>query len=202
MHIAYLIPTIDRIGGAERQLMLLATGMARRGRCVTVIALSGNGGHAAEELSADNVSFLSLEMRRGLADPRGWNRLRRWISSAQPEILHSHLPHASLMARGIRIAAPLRVLIDTIHSPATGSIARHIGYRLTSQLPNVVTAVSRAAANPWIDARMVDPSESTVIPNGVDTNYWKLNNELLSHPAFNRTPNHEFRWLAVGRLTP
>jgi len=85
MHIAYLIPTVDRIGGAERQLFQLATRMAQRDWHVTVIALSGKGGHAAEELSANNVSFLSIEMRKGLADLRGWNRLRGWITSAQPE---------------------------------------------------------------------------------------------------------------------
>jgi Glycosyltransferase Family 4 len=138
MHIAYLIPTVDRIGGAERQLIQLATGMARRDWRVTVIALSGNGGHAAEELSANNVSFLSLEMRKGLADLRGWNRLRRWITSAQPEILHSHLPHASMMSRGIRsqlrfalssipsippqpVPAPAKSLIDSPRSCPTSS---------------------------------------------------------------------------------
>ena len=200
MHIAYLIPTVDRIGGAERQLFQLATRMAQRDWHVTVIALSGKGGHAAEELSASNVSFLSLEMRKGLADLRGWNRLRRWITSAQPEILHSHMPHASLMARGIRLATPLRVLIDTIHSPGTGSIARQIAYWLSSQLPNNVTAVSRAAATPWINNRMVNRSELTVIPNGVDTSFWKPNHELRNHP--HPQSNEKFRWLAVGRLDP
>ena len=200
MHIAYLIPTVDRIGGAERQLIQLATRMAQRGWHVTVIALSGKGGHAAEELSANNVSFLSLEMRKGLADLRGWNRLRRWITSAQPEILHSHLPHASLMARGIRLATPLRVLVDTIHSPSTGSIARQIAYRLSSQLPNKVTAVSRAAATPWTDKHMVDPSQLTVIPNGVDTSFWKPDSEFRNHPR--PQSNEKFRWLAVGRLDP
>jgi len=202
MHIAYLIPTVDRIGGAERQLIQLATGMARRDWRVTVIALSGNGGHAAEELSANNVSFLSLEMRKGLADLRGWNRLRRWITSAQPEILHSHLPHASMMSRGIRLATPIRVVIDTIHSPATGSSARQIAYRLSSQLPNIVTAVSRAAATPWIDKHMVDRSHLTLIPNGVDTSFWKPNHELRNHPNLQSIPNEKFRWLAVGRLDP
>jgi glycosyltransferase involved in cell wall biosynthesis len=202
MHIAYLIPTIDRIGGAERQLIQLARGMARRHWRVTVIALSGKGGHAAEELSANNVSFLSLEMRKGLADLRGWRRLRRWITSAQPEILHSHLPHASLMARCIRLAAPVRVVVDTIHSPATGPIARQISYRLTSQLPNIVTAVSRAAASPWIDRGIVDRSKLTIIPNGVDADYWKCNQELRIRSRSQSSPNTEFRWLAVGRLDP
>ena len=200
MHIAYLIPTIDRIGGAERQLMLLAAGMARRDWRVTVIALAGDGGQAAQNLSAANVSFLSLEMRRGLVDPHGWNRLRRWIDSAKPEIFHAHLAQAALMARCIRLLAPVRVLIDTIHSPATGSATRRFGYRITSGLPNVITAVSQACANPWLSARTLRRSELAVIPNGIDTEYWKPASPSRDdvHPC--STKSDEFHWIAVGRL--
>lgn len=202
MHVAYLIPTIDRIGGAERQVIELAIGMAQRGWHVTVIALSGHGDHAAQVLSANNVSFLSLEMRRGLADFRGWNRLHRWICSAQPEVLHAHLPHGSLMARGIRLAAPVRVVVETIHSPATGGLSRKILYRLTSQLPTVITAVSRAAAAPWLRAGIVDRSKLAILPNGIDTAYWKRDDELRNHSRLQSASNDEFHWLAVGRLDP
>jgi glycosyltransferase involved in cell wall biosynthesis len=202
IHIAYLIPTLDRIGGAERQLMLLATGMAHRDWRVTVIALAGSGGQAAQDLSTANVSFLSLDMPHGLFDRQGWNRLRRWIHSAQPEVLHAHLAQASLMARGIRVAAPHRVLIDTIHSPATGSASRRRAYRLTSGIPNVVTAVSRSCAQPWLDARTLHPSELSVIPNGIDTDRWQPVPYLSGEPRFSSDPLAAFRWIAIGRLDP
>lgn len=201
MHIAYLIPTIDRIGGAERQLMLLATGMANRGWRVTVLALYGNGGRAGDELAANNVSFLSLQMTNGLRDTRGWNRLRRWVNSAQPEILHAHLAQAALMGRGIRPIAPVRVLIDTIHSPAIGSTARQAGYRVTSRIPDCVTAVSLSAGRPWLDAHIVDQRTASVIPNGIDIESWKPQRD----PQNQTRPNSAtpaFRWLAVGRLDP
>lgn len=200
MHIAYLIPTIDRIGGAEKQLMLLAAGMARRGWRVTVIALSGNGGQAAQDLSVANVSFLSLQMPGSLASLHGWHRLRRWISSAQPEVIHAHLAQASLMGRLIRLLAPVRVLIDTIHSPATGSNLRQLAYRLTSRLSDAVTAVSHTCAQSWLDARTLHRSELTVIPNGIDTERWKP--FLTSRDDTQKTAAEtaEFRWIAVGRL--
>ena len=201
MHIAYLIPTIDRIGGAERQLMLLATGMADRGWRVTVLALYGDGGRAADELAANNVSFLSLQMINGLRDARGWNGLRRWIKSAKPEILHAHLAQAALMGRGIRTVAPVRVLIDTIHSPAIGSAARQAGYRITSHIPDCVTAVSRSAARPWLDAHILDQRIAAVIPNGIDTGSWKSQSDHQSDCAQKSAPP-AFRWLAVGRLEP
>lgn len=199
MHIAYLIPTIDRIGGAERQLLLLAIGMAERGWHVTVISLHGNGATAADQLSASNVSFLTLDMSSGLRDVRGWNTLRRWLGSAQPEIVHAHLAQASLMARSIRLFAPMRVLIDTIHSPATGSTLRQKAYRLTSWIPDCVTAVSRTAARPWQDARVVDERRISIIPNGIDTKRWGFDPHL---PPTTSQAQDCFRWLAVGRLDP
>ena len=68
MHIAFLIPTLDRIGGAEQQVILLARSLARRGRRVSVIALSGTGGDAAADLQSNGIAFVSLRMRKGLAD--------------------------------------------------------------------------------------------------------------------------------------
>ncbi|WP_109484683.1 glycosyltransferase [Occallatibacter savannae] len=198
MHIAYLIPTIDRIGGAERQLLLLANGMAERGWRVTLISLYGDGQPLANQLTAANLSFISLGMTSGLSDAHGWNTLRQLIKSAPPDILHSHLAQAALMGRGIRAIAPLRVLIDTIHSPATGSSTRRRGYRLTSSIPDCVTAVSRTAARTWLDAGIVDERTITVIPNGIDSRRWPL--KTTGARRSNRSD--EFRWLAVGRLEP
>lgn len=42
-YVAFVLPGMDRVGGAERQVMLLAKGMAKRGWRVTVVALSGSG---------------------------------------------------------------------------------------------------------------------------------------------------------------
>src|SRR6202453_3157581 len=127
-HIALLIPGLDRIGGAERQVMLLAKGLRSRGWRVSVVALSGAGGEAAAELTAADVTFLSLYMRKGLADPRGWMRFNRWLRRERPDVVHAHLPHAAWLARWSRVAAPLRVLVDTLHSSSTGTLGRRVGY--------------------------------------------------------------------------
>ena len=47
-HVALVIPGLDRIGGAERQVMLLAKGLRRRDWRVSVVALSRVGSRAAE----------------------------------------------------------------------------------------------------------------------------------------------------------
>jgi len=202
MEIAYLIPTIDRIAGAERQLQLLATGMAERGWKVTVIALSGTGGDFLRDLPAHQVSFLSLGMRKGLADPRGWIRLHRFLDAHQPDVVHAHLPHAALLARWSRFAAPVRVLIDTIHSPACGGTIRRFGYRISSWLPDMLTAVSLSAAEPWLKAQMLHGANLAIIPNGIAMDYFKRDDGARKAARSQSGFTNEFVWLSVGRLDP
>lgn len=201
-HVAFLIPTIDRIGGAEMQVISLAIGLAKRGWKTTVIALSGIGNDTVNQLKSANVGFLSLGMRKGLVDPRGWIRLHRWIKEHQPEIIHAHLPHAALLARWTRIGSPVRVLIDTIHSPATGGTARQLGYRISSALPDVVTAVSPSAAEPWLASAAADRAKLAIVPNGIDIDRFKPDGEVRIEMRRELGVSDEFLWLSVGRLDP
>jgi len=202
MHIALLIPTIDRIGGAEQQVILIAKGLARRGWKVTIVALSGYGGPIAADLAAAGADFITLEMRKGLADPRGWLRFHRWLRHAQPDVVHAHLPHAAWLMRWSRLAAPVRVALDTIHSWSTGTTARRIGYRRSDWLADQVTAVSNSVADAWLSKNMVSTRTVTVMPNGVDVDVWKpdpLRRRSLRHKL---GLTNEFLWLAAGRLEP
>lgn len=201
-HLALLIPTLDRIGGAEQQVLLLAQGLRARGWRVSVVALSGTGGDAAAKLRAAGGGFLSLEMRKGLADPRGWLRFNRWLLCEKPDVLHAHLPHAAWMARWSRLCAPVRVLIDTIHSTATGTWGRRVGYKASNSLPDRVTAVSRAVAEAWQAAGMVSSEKLTVVPNGVDVAAWKPDAAVRASLRAELKLENEFLWLAAGRLEP
>ncbi len=147
-HIAFLAPTVDRLAGAERQVILLGQGLQSRGWRVSLVALSGDGRAARAELAAGGMDFLSLEMRKGLADPRGWMLFHDWLRQEGPEIVHAHLPHAAWMARWSRLLAPVPVLIDTIHTPDTGSLGRRLGYRLSGWLSDRTSAVSQGARKP------------------------------------------------------
>ena len=201
-HLALMIPTIDRIGGAERQVLLLAAGLHRRGWNVTVIALAGTGGEAAEELKREGIGYLSLEMRKGLADPRGWLRLVTWLRENKPDVVHAHLPHAAWMARAVRLLVRVPVVVDTIHSSSTGGWWRRLFYWLSCSLPDRVIAVSKAAAEAHLKARMVNGKRLTVIANGVDVEEWRVDaigREILRGSL---GLGDKFVWLAAGRLEP
>lgn len=200
--IAILIPTLDRMGGAERQVMLLAKGLAGRGRHVTAIVLSGSGGTAAEELCNAGVEFTSLRMRKGLADPRGWRLLHRWLVQNRPDVLHAHMPHAAWMTRWSRLFAPRCVVVDTIHTSAIGTRGRQLGYRWSDWLTDQVTAVSEGAAGAYNAAGMVSAQHLATLPNGIDTKHWRPDAAMRLGMRERLGVTDEFLWVAAGRLEP
>ncbi len=199
-HAAIAIPGLDRIGGAERQAMLLAKGLRRRGWRVSVVALSGSGGAAAAELRDSGVAFTTLEMRKGLADPRGWLRFNRWLWRQQPDVLHAHLPHAAWLSRWSRLAAPVPVVVDTLHSSCTGRRGRHFGYAFSRWLPDHVTAVSRATAVAHLAAGMVREEQLSILGNGIEVDAWQPSANARRESRRLLGLTDEFLWLAVGRL--
>jgi glycosyltransferase involved in cell wall biosynthesis len=199
-HAAIAIPGLDRIGGAEQQAMLLAMGLRRRGWRVSVVALSGTGGAAATELADAGVAFLSLEMRKGLADPRGWLRFHRWLCRKQPDVVHAHLPHAAWLARWSRLGAHVPLVIDTLHSSCTGKLGRRVGYACSRWLPDHVTAVSEATAAAHAAAGMVSPGHLSVLGNGIDVNRWQPDARARLEARQELGIKNDFLWLAVGRL--
>jgi glycosyltransferase involved in cell wall biosynthesis len=201
-HVAHVIPTIDRIGGAEREVILLARGLARRGWKSTVIALSGDGGDAAQELKSAGVEFFSLGMRKGLADPRGWLRMHRWLVRTSPHVVHAHLPHASWMVRLSRLLAPVRVVVDTLHTASTGSPTRRALYRMTTRFSDCVFAVSRSVAEAAVSARMIPASRVLIVPNGIDTGTWRSDPESGARLRVEMGIEDQLLWVSVGRLEP
>ena len=201
-HVALIVPGLDRIGGAERQAILLAKGLCRRGWRVSVVALSGAGGDAAAGLIAAGAGFLTLRMRKGLADPRGWIRFHRWLRRERPDVVHAHLPHAAWLARWSRLGAPVRVELDTLHSSSTGATGRRLGYRWSGWLADRVTAVSHAAAAAHLSAGMAAPGKLLVLPNGVDVEEWRPDAPARIAVRRELGIEEEFLWLAAGRLEP
>lgn len=202
IHVAQVIAGIDRIGGAEQQVLLLSRGLRQRGWRVTVVALTGSGGQAAHELSEAGVEFLSLRMRHGLADPQGWARYHRFLRRSTPDLVHAHMVHAAWLARWSRLGTSTPAQIDTLHSSATGGILRRFGYRASNFLPDRVTAVSEAVARAHLDANTVSRNKILVLPNGIEPERWRSDGALRSAARREVGVGSEFLWLAAGRLEP
>jgi glycosyltransferase involved in cell wall biosynthesis len=126
--------------------------------------------------------------------------LRDWIRSETPDVLHAHLPHATWMARGVRLMAPVRVVLDTVHTSATGKTARRFGYGATGWISDRVTTVSQSAADAFVQAGMIRPERVTVLPNGVDVQEWQPDAGVRARVRRELGVEDEFVWFTAGRL--
>jgi len=200
-HVSLMIPALDRTGSAERQVVLLAGGLCRRGWQVTVVALSGkDDGVAAHELRAAGAGILSLGMSRSIANPRGWFRFILWLRRARPDVVHAHLAQAAWLARGSRLFAPVPIVIDTLHSAPAAALWKRLGYRLSRWLPDRITAVSESVAESHATARAVSWKNLTVLHNGIDLDEWRPDDRMRTAVREEMGTDDQFLWVTVGRL--
>jgi len=123
--------------------------------------------------------------------------IRAW----RPDVVHSHMVHANLMARAVRLIAPIPVLVSTIHNIYEGGWLLMAAYRFTNGLVDHMTFISEAAAERFIRERIVPGRLLRVVPNGVNPELYR------ETPAGARDRLRQalgvadaFVWLAVGRF--
>jgi glycosyltransferase involved in cell wall biosynthesis len=196
----FFLSTSMGMGGADSQLLSAARVMAAQGHDIIIVSLTPLGPMGLQARSV-GIRTESLDMRRGIPDPRGLVRLARLVRAWRPDVLHSHMLHANLMARALRLIAPIPALVSTIHSVHQGGRLPLAAYRLTNGLVDHMTIVSQAAADRFIGDGIVPKDLLTVVPNGVDTE------QIRNVPAGSREAlrgslglRDQFVWLAVGRF--
>ena len=186
-------------GGAETQLVNLATKLKCRGWDVRVVSMLPPQAFV-EELKNADIPLATLNMRRGVADPRAVFRLLKILREWKPDIVHSHMVHANLLARVVRIFCKIPVLISTAHSIDEGGRWREIVYRLTDPLVDLTTNVSRAAVERYICVGVVPKNKIRFMPNGIDTAKFNLNKAAGKRLRNELGVDNYFVWLAVGRF--
>jgi glycosyltransferase involved in cell wall biosynthesis len=189
------------LGGADQQLLSAAQVLRDRGHEIRIVSLTPLGPMGLQARSC-GLATDSLEMRRSVPDPRGLARLVRIVRAWKPDVVHSHMVHANLMARVLRLLVPIPVLVSTIHNVYEGGPLLMAGYRLTNGLVDHMTIISQAAADRFVEERIVPGRLLTVIANGVDTD--RMRNLPPEERAALRggmsVGDQEFVWLAVGRF--
>ncbi len=192
-----LVTTSLEMGGAEAQVLLLAAGFRRAGHEVAVVSMCDpEPGHP----DADTV--LGLGMPQGVPDPRGALRLARLVRRWRPDVVHSHMVHANLLARITRLLAPMPVLISTAHSLNEGARWREVAYRLTDRLASLTTNVAQVAVDRYVQVGAVPRARVRAVPNGLDLTPFDASPAERAAARDRLGVDGRFQWLAVGRLVP
>lgn len=195
-----LLSTSMGMGGADQLVLSAAQELRSRGHEVLLVSLTSLGPMGLEARSL-GIPTESLEMPRGFPDPRGLVRLTRLVRAWRPDVIHSHMVHANLMARAMRLFVRVPALVSTIHNIYEGGRLLMAGYRLTNDLADQMTIVSQAAADRFVREGIVPADLLRVIPNGVDTDQFR-DVPASARDSLRRSLGleHQFVWVAVARF--
>jgi glycosyltransferase involved in cell wall biosynthesis len=167
MRILYLTTGLA-LGGAERQLALMSGIMARRGHEVRIVSMTDtppSGGVAIDP----RVAVESLGMKCGHACAGDVLNLARLVRRWRPDVVHSHMIHANMMACACRLVCRIRRLVCTAHSDIeTENTVMLVAYKAASRICDVFTHVSEPAADIFRTAGIHGPHGILTVSNGIE----------------------------------
>lgn len=187
-------------GGAERLVSAMSDRFVRNGHEVMLVSLLDG----LELVPADGrVVVKSLSMRRTLFDV--WpvlRRLRRVIREFRPDVVNSHLFHANILIRLLRLGTPMPRLVTSAHNTKEGARWRMWAYRLTGGLADISTNVSEESVTAFVGHGAVRPGRMIAIPNGIDTDRFYFEGEWRRRLRRELNVDESTPMLlAVGRLS-
>src|SRR5262245_56954535 len=141
--------------------------MQRRGWSVAVVSMTPPVA-LWQELEANGIEVQCLGMRRGIPNPLAIMRLRRFLKQRRPDVLHSHMVHANLLARATRMLSRVPVVVCTAHSIRECGRFLELGYRYTDRLADLTTNVSQAGVDRYLQIGAVPSGRIRFVPNGLD----------------------------------
>lgn len=189
------------LGGAEKQVCLLADKFAELDCEVKIVSLTGN---PILKPNNKSVEIIPLDLRKNIFSVlKKIFYLKRIYSVFRPDVIHGHMFHANIFTRLVRIISDSKaILVNTAHSKNEGGKLRMWLYKLTDPLCDLTTNVSHEALSEFIRVGAFKPTKAVTMYNGIDTNIFKYSAE--ERKKYRRefiSGCNDRLLLSVGRLT-
>lgn len=171
MRILFLVRALD-YGGAERQLVVLANELARRGHRVA-IAVFYSGAPLEREIDCSRVRLIPLEKRSRWDLLSLYWTLLRVVQRERPDVLHGWMSDPNLVASMIRLLYPkahifwcircanVEMILDRVAS-TVGWFERRLSHFADCIVVNSQAGINHAASRGFPLDKMFH------IPNGID----------------------------------
>lgn len=169
MRVALAITSLG-VGGAERLVTALADRYVANGHDVMLVRFHGEAGLLPGD---SRVRLENLNMRRspvGVLVAMG--RFRRLVREFRPDVVNSHLVHANLVTRLLRLVTPMPRLVSSAHNTNEEGRLRMLAYRWTDRLADLSTNVSEEAVRAFEAQGAVQPGRMRAVYNGIDTAFF------------------------------
>lgn len=200
MKILFIITGLG-VGGAERQVVDVADALSERGHEIRICYLTGP---ALTIPKSQGIELIGLQMKKSVRGfIKAYLSLRRIIRYFEPDVVHSHMFHANIITRLVRLTMYIPRLICTAHNTNEGGKFRMLAYRMTGRLADVSTNVSEEAVLAFETKGAVAPGAMIPVENGIDT--VRFHPSIASRTALrkkNKVDDNTKVIVAVGRLSP
>lgn len=185
------------MGGAEHVVVNLADELVNRGHIVKIAYLTGP---ALVLPKSPDVEIISINMTGAKSFLTALLKLRKIVIAFRPDVVHSHMVHANILSRLVRLTVNIPKLISTAHSKNEGGKLRMLAYRMTDKLADISTNVSEEAVAEFINKGAAAPGRMIAISNGIDTDKFKFDDFARSLIRDKLGVSSINVLLAVGRL--
>ncbi|WP_338752828.1 glycosyltransferase [Bacillus sp. FJAT-52991] len=198
VNILFLITGLH-VGGAEMQVYQMIKGLKHMNYRPIVVSLLPVG-PIGEKLEEEGITVYSLDMERGKASISAVVQLNKILRKEKITIIHSHLFHANILARLMKLFHPTVKVVNTIHNINIGGRKRERLLQYTNSLSDGITIISQAAKEHFIKVGAVSEERLRFLPNGVDTDIYQEKMSSKATVRRNLKLGDDFIWLAVGRF--
>lgn len=196
MKILFIITGLG-MGGAEKVVCELADQLYLKGHHVSILYLTGN----AVRLPKSPIEIKKISLTKGPKIFLTLKSILNLVNDLKPDVIHSHMFHANIVARLIKFFYRNIRVICSSHSSFEGGRARMNLYRMTENLCDVHTNVSKNAAKKLELAGATKNKKIISIYNGININHYRnINNnrfDLLS--GLDIDPNKKII-MTIGRI--
>lgn len=187
------------MGGAEMQVCSLANALADLNHDITIISLV----NIQEVFPNEKVKVITLSMDKTiLGFIKAYIKTRKLIKKIKPDVVHSHMVHANIFARLLRLTLSIPRLVCTAHNTNEGGKVRMLAYRLTDRLADISTNVSQEAVEAFIQSKAAKRERMILVYNGIDTNRFTFSSDSRMRLRNQLRISEDTQLLiAIGRLT-
>lgn len=185
------------MGGAEHVVVNLADALVKQGHKVMIAYLTGE---MMVRPQHPNVEVVAIGMPNKMSFVRGYIKLRGVIRDFKPDVVHSHMVHANILTRLLRLSLKIPRLVCTAHSVNEGGQFRTLAYRITDRLADISTNVCYEAVAASIAKGAVKKGRMVSIPNGIDTSKFRFDSDARISVRNELSIGDNHMLLAVGRL--
>jgi glycosyltransferase involved in cell wall biosynthesis len=161
-----MIANALHVGGGERFLVGLATGLSAERWDVTVCVMKSHDGPLIGELRDAGVRVVTID-RKGRKDVGAFGRLVSLVRRERPDIVHSHMFTANVFGTvAARIArVPVVIAHEQTWSYVGQPLRRFLDGRVVGRLADVMVAVSTRDQERMTSIEHVPAAKTVYIPN-------------------------------------